>query len=144
MIHYPISCHWSLSIPPENIRKSDVFRRYRKRPMAWNRLRSNWQTRILNKRMFRIYRASKYAVVNMLQLNMLYKMLHVRYSVGFWICLFLRMYQSGEYNRVLDISVLHKNLNKIFHDRCLTVLWICLWFWISQGFKYAKVTHDSE
>ena len=37
-----ISCHWSLSLPSENIRKtevSDVFRGYRKRPIA-----SNWLT----------------------------------------------------------------------------------------------------
>ena len=38
---------------------------------------------------------------------------------------------------------LHKNLNQIFYNRCLIVLWICLWFWICQGFKYARVTHDS-
>ena len=38
---YPILCHWSLSIPPQNIKKlwlSDVFRGYRKRPVAWNGL----------------------------------------------------------------------------------------------------------
>ena len=44
-------------------RFSDVARRYRKWPMAWNGLRSNWKTVVLNKRMIRIYRASKYAVV---------------------------------------------------------------------------------
>ena len=33
----PISCHWSLSIPPENIRKPEV---YRKRPVAGNGLRA--------------------------------------------------------------------------------------------------------
>ena len=66
-------------------------------------------------------------------------MFRLRYLVRFWICLFLRINQSGEYNRVLNISGLHKNLNKIFHDRCLTVLWICLWFWICQGFKYARL-----
>ena len=36
-----ISCHWSLSISPENIRKSLIFwcfRGYRKRPLAWNGL----------------------------------------------------------------------------------------------------------
>ena len=35
--HDPISNHWSLPIPPENIRKlwfSDVFKGYRKRPVA--------------------------------------------------------------------------------------------------------------
>ena len=34
---WPISYPWSLSIPPENIKKiwfSDVFRGYRKRPVA--------------------------------------------------------------------------------------------------------------
>ena len=31
-----ISCHWSLSIPLENIRKALVF--CRKGPVAWNRL----------------------------------------------------------------------------------------------------------
>ena len=37
----PVSYHWSLSIPPENIRKPDifyVFRGYQKRPVAWNGL----------------------------------------------------------------------------------------------------------
>ena len=39
--HFSISCHWSLSIPSENTRNqrfSDVFRGYKKRPKAWNRL----------------------------------------------------------------------------------------------------------
>ena len=35
----PISYHWSLSIPPENIKKS-FSDGYRKRPVAWNGLRS--------------------------------------------------------------------------------------------------------
>ena len=34
----PTSCHLFLSIPPENIRKPEVFRGYGKRPMAWNGL----------------------------------------------------------------------------------------------------------
>ena len=37
----PISCHWSLSRPPENIRKpevSDVFKGSKKRSVAWNGL----------------------------------------------------------------------------------------------------------
>ena len=41
MIFQPISCHWSLLIPPktsENYRFSDVFRGYQKRSMAWNGL----------------------------------------------------------------------------------------------------------
>ena len=35
----PISWHWPISIPPENISKlkgSDVFRKNSKRPVAWN------------------------------------------------------------------------------------------------------------
>ena len=38
--HYPISCHCSLSIPLQNIWFSDVFRGYRKRPIAWNELKT--------------------------------------------------------------------------------------------------------
>ena len=37
-----VMCDWSLSIPPEKIRKSltyDVFRGYRKRPVGWNWLK---------------------------------------------------------------------------------------------------------
>ena len=34
--YLPISCYWFLSIPPENIRFSDVCRGYRKRPVARN------------------------------------------------------------------------------------------------------------
>ena len=37
-----ISCHWSLSIPPENIKKQrffGVFRKHRKRSVAWNELK---------------------------------------------------------------------------------------------------------
>ena len=36
-----ISCNWSLSIPPKKRKSkiSDVFRGYRKRPVAWNGLR---------------------------------------------------------------------------------------------------------
>ena len=41
---WPDSCHWCLSIPPENNRKniwfSDAFRGYRKKPVAWNGLKS--------------------------------------------------------------------------------------------------------
>ena len=39
----PSSCHWFLSIPPENIRKQEVFwcfRGYRKRPVAWKGLKA--------------------------------------------------------------------------------------------------------
>ena len=51
LLWYPISCHWSLSIPPENIRKllvwfPDVFRGYRKRPAPWNELKN---TAIVNR-----------------------------------------------------------------------------------------------
>ena len=39
---YVISCRWSLSITPEetleNLRFSNIFRVYRKRPLAWNGL----------------------------------------------------------------------------------------------------------
>ena len=41
VFHWPISCQWSLFIPPENIRKrkvSYVFRGYRKRSAAWHGL----------------------------------------------------------------------------------------------------------
>ena len=42
LLTYSILCHWSLSTPPESIRKPrfiGVFRCYGKRPVAWNRLR---------------------------------------------------------------------------------------------------------
>ena len=63
---------------------------------------------------------------------------HLRYSVEFRICLFLRIYQSGEYNRVLNMSGLRKNLNKIFHDRCLTV------YEYTFGSEYARVLNMLE
>ena len=69
-------------------------------------------------------------------------MLHLRYSTGFWICFNFRIYPNCEYTRVLNMSDLHKVLNKLFHDRCLTVLWICLGFWICQGFRYARVMNE--
>ena len=62
-------------------------------------------------------------------------MLHLRYSAGFWICFDFRIYQSSEYTRFLNMSGLHKVLNKIFCDRYLAVLWICLGFWICHGSK---------
>ena len=40
-ISYPISCHWSLLIPPENIREPLVFRCFQgvsKRTVVWNGL----------------------------------------------------------------------------------------------------------
>ena len=52
-------------------------------------------------------------------------MLHLRYLAGFWICFDFRIYQSSEYTRVLNMSALHKVLNKIFRDRCLAVFYIC-------------------
>ena len=64
-------------------------------------------------------------------------MLHLRYSAGFWICFDFRIYQSSEYTRFLNMSGLHKALNKIFRDRCLAVFWIWLGFWICHGSKYA-------
>ena len=42
----------------------------------------------------------------------------------------MRIYQSTEYTRFLNVSGLHKVLNKIFRDRCLAVFWICFGFWI--------------
>ena len=66
------------------------------------------------------------------------KMFHLRYSVVFWICLFLRIYRSGEYNRVLNMSGLHKNLNKRFHDKCFTVIWICGFYWQYFDSEYAR------
>ena len=42
-VHQHISCYWSLSIPPEKIRKPLVFwcfREYKKRPVVRNRLNS--------------------------------------------------------------------------------------------------------
>ena len=67
-------------------------------------------------------------------------MLHLRYSAEFWICFDFRICQSSEYTRFLNISGLHKVLNKIFRDRCLTVFWICLGYWICHGPKYPGVT----
>ena len=32
----PISCCWVFFVPAENIRKPDIFRRFRKRPVTWN------------------------------------------------------------------------------------------------------------
>ena len=66
-------------------------------------------------------------------------MLDLRYSVGFWIFLFFKIYQSGEYNRVLNLSGLRKNLDKIFNDRCLTVIWICWFCWHYFDSEYARV-----
>ena len=60
-------------------------------------------------------------------------MLDLRYSAGFWIYFDLRIYQSFEYTRFLNMSGLNKVLNKIFRDICLTVFWICLEFWICHG-----------
>ena len=40
----PISCHWSLSITPEfikNLSYFDIFKGYRKKPVAWNGLNNN-------------------------------------------------------------------------------------------------------
>ena len=68
----------------KNERFSEVVRRYRKWPMAWNGLRSNWKTRVLNKRMIRIYRASKYAIVttysrqNFLGLSWMVKLYYIQ------------------------------------------------------------------
>ena len=42
LLHWPIWCHWSLLIPPENIRKPLVFwcfQGYQKRSVAWNGLK---------------------------------------------------------------------------------------------------------
>ena len=69
-------------------------------------------------------------------------MLHLRYSTGYWICFDFRICPNCQYTRVLNMSGLHKVLNKLLHDRCLTVLWICLGFWIWQGFKYARVMNE--
>ena len=66
-------------------------------------------------------------------------MLDLRYSVWFRICLFFKTYQSGEYNRVLNMPGLRKNLNKIFNDRCLTVIWICWFCWQYFDSEYARV-----
>ena len=63
-------------------------------------------------------------------------MLHLIYSAGLWICFDFRIYQSCEYTRAMNKSVLYKVLNKIFHDRCLTVSWICLGYWICQGYTW--------
>ena len=38
VIFYSVPWHWSLSMPPENIRKTHVFRGYWKRSAAWNGL----------------------------------------------------------------------------------------------------------
>ena len=67
-------------------------------------------------------------------------MLQLRYLAGFWICFDFRIFQSSEYTRFLNMSGLHKVLNKIFCDRCLAVFWICFWFWICHGSKYAGAT----
>ena len=40
-------------------------------------------------------------------------MLHLRYSAGFWISFDFRIHQSSEYARFLNMSGLHKVLNKI-------------------------------
>ena len=40
LVYQPIPYHWSLPIPPENIRCSDVFRGSRKRPVAQNELKT--------------------------------------------------------------------------------------------------------
>ena len=36
LTHELISCHWSLFIPPESQRFFDIFRGYKKKPVAWN------------------------------------------------------------------------------------------------------------
>ena len=39
LIHSIVNpCHWSLSVPPENMTFGDAFRRYEKRHMTWNGL----------------------------------------------------------------------------------------------------------
>ena len=61
-------------------------------------------------------------------------MLHIRCLAGFWIRFDFSIYQSSEYTRFLNMSGLHKVLNKIFWDRCLVIFWICLGFWIRWGY----------
>ena len=34
LLFCPISCHWCLGIPPENIKRQDVFRGHIKKPVA--------------------------------------------------------------------------------------------------------------
>ena len=110
-------------------RFSHVFRRYRKRPVVWNGLRSNWKTRVLNKRIIRNNEGP-----NMLQLHrVLNEMSHLRYLVGFWI----RICQGGEYNNsVLNMSGLYKVLNKTLRyieifDRMLNMPLVLKW----QGYR---------
>ena len=72
--------------------------------------------------------------LNLLSLHRVFnKILHLIYLAGPWICFDFTIYQSCEYNRVLNMPRLHYVLNKIFHNRCSTVLWICFGFWICQG-----------
>ena len=74
-------------------------------------------------------------------------MLDLRYSAGFWIYFDLRIYQSFEYTRFLNMSGLNKVLNKIFRDICLTVFWICLEFWIYfviYVWQYSEYALNSE
>ena len=89
-------------------------------------------------------------------------MIHLRCSVGFWICFDFRIYQSweyirvlkqarvtqgfewdvlwqyseyaldSEYARVLNMLGLHKILNKIVHHRYFIGLWVCFELWICQ------------
>ena len=53
-----ISCHWSLSIPPENIRKSEVFWGFQgvsKRRVVWNRLKLTLREKCPNTDFFLVW-----------------------------------------------------------------------------------------
>ena len=65
--------------------------------------------------------------------RVLNKMLHLRYSAGFWICSDFRIYQSCEYTRVLNMSGLHKVLNKCF----MIVVW--QYYGYNLDSEYARV-----
>ena len=68
-------------------------------------------------------------------------MLHLRYSARFWILNALISESTRVLNilRVLNVSKLHKILNKVFPDRCLEVFWICFRFWICHDSKYTRL-----